>query len=245
MFGAFGQVDLLWSDGSETPGVKNNGHGKEHGLFGSTIHGWECICQQFVSGLHLFSIYIYTLYIQLVDWIVHKPRTSLIVDLLFFQPTVPIKYGILHQLLQLARLLTAQKDSRRILLLCQTNVAVDGVLQSLLLVIVVLRRCMVAVSLVTKISICEGGNSKEHNDNRVRFDLIYLQQCNLVVFWWQSTMEVDVLPFWTTEDFQFTGGCYPQIPGTPTKCGCHLQDSERQLVDVMFTVALYEGKYEV
>lgn len=112
----------------------------------------------------------------------HKPRTSLIVDLLFFQPTVPIKYGILHQLLQLARLLTAQKDSRRILLLCQTNVAVDGVLQSLLLVIVVSRRCMVAVSLVTKISICEGGNSKEHNDNRVRFDLIYLQQCNLVVF---------------------------------------------------------------
>lgn len=67
MFGAFGQVDLLWSDGSETPGVKNNGHGKEHGLFGFTIHGWECICQQFVSGLHLFSIYIYTLYIQLVD----------------------------------------------------------------------------------------------------------------------------------------------------------------------------------
>ena len=45
--------------------------------------------------------------------------------------------------------------------------------------------------------------------------------------------------------FPFTGGCYPQIPGTPMKCGCHLQDSERQLVDVMFTVALYEGKYEV
>lgn len=27
--------------------------------------------------------------------------------------------------------------------------------------------------------------------------------------------------------FPFTGGCYPQIPGTPMKCGCHLQDSER------------------
>ena len=35
-------------------------------------------------------------------------------------------------LVLLDRLLTAQKDSRRILLLCQTNVAVDGVLQSLL-----------------------------------------------------------------------------------------------------------------
>lgn len=165
----------------------------------------------YLSAICFRFAVVFYLYIQLVDWIVHKPRTSLIVDLSFFQPTVPIKYGILHQLLQLARLLTAQKDSRRILLLCQTNVAVDGVLQSLLLVIVVLRRCMVAVSLVTKISICEGGNSKEHNDNRVRFDLIYLQQCNLVVFWWQSTMEVDVLPFWTTEDFHLPEDVIPKF----------------------------------
>lgn len=63
MLGSFGQVDL-WSDESETPAVKNNGHGKEHGLFGSTIHGWELV---FVSNLFqvcicFLYIYVYFIY---------------------------------------------------------------------------------------------------------------------------------------------------------------------------------------
>ena len=229
MLGAFGQVDLLMF------GWEWNARGEKRAWKGTRFiwfhHPWMGvgICQQFVSGLQLFSIYT-------VDWIVHKPRTSLVVDLSFFQPTHRIWNP--SPTSPTAQVIICPKgfssDSTSVPDQCGSGWG--------LTVLVACYCCLAALH-----GCCVTGD-KDFNmwrrqlqrakwqQGTVWFDLPPAMQLSsfLMTIIHHGSRCIACLNNWR---FPFTGGYYPQIPGTPMKCGCHLQDSERQLVDVHCCVA--------